>query len=59
MLRFGHAWNDTARAAFFRIPTVEQPFWEILSDRPAIEAALADPKRLRPLQHHYRGTVTA
>lgn len=59
MLRYGDTWNEAARLAFFRIPTVEQPLWEILTDRPAIEAALADPNRLRPLQHHYRGTVSA
>jgi hypothetical protein len=59
MLRHGDTWNERARAAFFRIPSVEQPLWEVLSsaDRSAIEAALADPARLRPLHHHYRAAT--
>lgn len=46
-------WNDLGRGAFFLIPTVLQPLWEVLSERNAIEAALADPNRLRPIQHHF------
>ena len=52
--RLGDRWNTLAREAFFLIPTVAQPLWDILSDRADIEAALADPNRLRPIHGHYR-----
>jgi uncharacterized protein len=53
MLRFGEHWNRAAREAFFLIPSVNQPLWEIVRDRDEIEAALAEPVRLRPIHHHY------
>jgi hypothetical protein len=59
MLRHGDGWNEAARAAFFLIPSVAQPLWHVLADRPVIEAALADPNRLRPLHHHYRAVALA
>src|SRR4051812_13423698 len=52
-LRQGVHWNNLARDAFFLIPTVPQPLWEIIAERPIVEAALADPNRLRPIQHHF------
>ena len=55
--RHGDRWNTRAREAFFLIPTVPQPLWDVLSDRPDIEAALADPNRLRPIPGHYRHAV--
>ncbi len=55
MLRLGETWNSRAREAFFLIPTVPQHLWEVVADRDLIEAALADPSRLRPIHHHYRG----
>ena len=55
--RQGAHWNDLARDAFFLIPTVPQPLWDILAERPLIEAALADPNRLRPIQHHFGSTA--
>jgi hypothetical protein len=57
MLRHGEAWNEAARVAFFLIPSVAQPLWYLLSDRAAIETALADPNRLRPLHHHYHAAA--
>jgi hypothetical protein len=54
MLRLGEHWNHSAREAFFLIPGLVQPLWEIVRDRAEIEAALADPNRLRPIHHHYR-----
>jgi len=52
--RLGDRWNALARDAFFRIPSVPQPLWDVLSERADIEAALADPNRLRPIHGHYR-----
>lgn len=49
----GTYWNGLARDAFFLIPNVPQPLWQVVSEREAIEAALADPNRLRPIQHHF------
>ncbi len=57
MLRFGNGWNAAAREAFFLVPTVPQPLWEIVRDRSEIESALAEPARLRPIHHHYRGSL--
>lgn len=57
--RLGDLWNTRAREAFFLIPTVPQPLWEVLSDRAEIEAALADPARLRPIHSHYRQVLAA
>ena len=57
MLRFGEHWNRSAREAFFLIPNVAQPLWEIVRDRAEIEAALAEPPRLRPIHHHYRSVA--
>lgn len=57
MLRFGNGWNAAARDAFFLIPTVPQPLWDVVRDRAEIESALADPNRLRPIHHHYRGGI--
>lgn len=51
--RHGGRWNDLAREAFFLIPTVAQPLWPVIHERTQIEAALADPNRLRPIQHHF------
>lgn len=51
--RHAATWNDLAREAFFLIPTVHQPLWEVLEERAAIEGALADPNRLRPIQDHF------
>lgn len=51
--RLAAHWNTLAREAFYLIPTVQQPLWEILTEQSAIEAALADPARLRPIQHHF------
>ena len=59
MTRFGHGWNTAAREAFFLIPAVPQPLWEVVRDRAEIESALADPTRLRPIHHHYRGLLSA
>ena len=55
MLRLGETWNTLAREAFFLIPGLPQPLWDIVPDRAAIEAALANPDLLRPIHHHYRG----
>ena len=52
-LRLGETWNQTAREAFFLLRTVPQPLWEVLCERTEIEAALASPNRLRPIQHHF------
>lgn len=52
-VRLGTEWNRLAREAFFLIRTVPQPLWEIVQDRATIEAALDDPNRLRPIQHHF------
>lgn len=54
MTRLGERWNALARTAFFLIPTVPQPLWNVIRERDQIEAALADPTRLRPIHHHYR-----
>jgi uncharacterized protein len=54
MVRLGSRWNHSAREAFFLIPAVAQPLWEIIGDRAEVEAALAEPGRLRPIHHHYR-----
>lgn len=51
--RLAPRWNDLAREAFFLIPRVAQPLWEVIADRALVEAALADPNRLRPIQHHF------
>ncbi|MCS6244452.1 MAG: hypothetical protein H2172_11430 [Opitutus sp.] len=42
-----------ARDAFSLIPTVAQPLWAVLEERADIEAALADPNRVRPIHGHY------
>jgi hypothetical protein len=55
MTRFADRWDAAAREAFFLIRSVPQPLWEIVRDREQIEAALAEPKRLRPIHHHYAG----
>ncbi|MDF3056222.1 MAG: hypothetical protein K0R17_437 [Rariglobus sp.] len=52
--RLGDRWNTRAREAFFLIPSVPQPLWNVLSDRADIEGALADPNRVRPIHGHYR-----
>jgi hypothetical protein len=52
-LRLGEEWNQLAREAFFLIRAVAQPLWDVLSERTEIEAALNDPNRLRPIQHHF------
>lgn len=53
--RLADRWNEQARAAFFQIPRVAQPLWEVLTtaDRTAVEAALAAPERLRSIHHHF------
>jgi hypothetical protein len=51
--RYAADWNDLARKAFFLIPTVSQPLWDVVEEREVIEAALADPNRLRPIHHHF------
>ncbi len=51
--RLAPRWDTLAREAFFLIPTVEQPLWDIVSERAEIEAALAEPQRLRSIHHHY------
>ncbi len=55
--RLGDRWNTRAREAFFLIPTVAQPLWEVVAERTDIEAALADPNRLRPIHGHYRHAI--
>jgi uncharacterized protein len=57
--RLGDRWNTRAREAFFLIPTVAQPLWEVVAERTDIEAALADPNRLRSIHGHYRHAVPA
>ena len=57
MVRLGEHWNQAARDAFFLIPNVAQPLWEIVRDRAEIEAALAEPPRLRPIHHHYCAAI--
>lgn len=52
-VRLGSEWNSLARAAFFLIRTVPQPLWEVVTERTSVEAALDDPSRLRPIQHHF------
>lgn len=59
MLHLGESWNILAREAFFLIPSVSQPLWDVVSERDTISAALADPNRLRPIHHHYRGPLVA
>jgi hypothetical protein len=51
--RLGDRWNRRARDAFFLIPTVPQPLWDVLGERAEIEAALVDPNRVRPIHGHY------
>ena len=58
-LRHGADWNRSARAAFFLIPAVPQPLWDVVPERDAVERALADPSRLRPLQHHFAPPLRA
>jgi len=57
--RLGDHWNILARESFFLIPTVVQPLWPVLNDLHAIEAALADPNRLRPIHSHYHAKPAA
>ena len=57
--RLGDRWNRRARDAFFLIPTVAQPLWNVLSERADIEAALADPNRVRPIHGHYHVSKAA
>ena len=52
-VRLGAEWNRLAEAAFFLIKTVPQPLWHVVEERAEIEAALADPNRMRPIQHHF------
>jgi hypothetical protein len=54
MVRLGGQWDALARESFFLIPTVPQPLWDVIEDRATVEAALADPNRLRGIHHHYR-----
>ena len=57
--RIGDKWNKLARDAFFLIRSVPQPLWDVVSERPVVEAALNDPNRLRSIHHHFvalRGT---
>ena len=54
MLRLGEIWNVLSRDAFFRIRQVPQPLWHLVPEREIVEAALADPNRLRTIHHHYR-----
>lgn len=51
--RIGDTWNKLARDAFFLIRTVPQPLWDVVAERPVIEAALDDPNRLRSIHHHF------
>lgn len=57
-VRLAEGWNTLAREAFFRIPTVAQPLWDVLDEREEIGAALADAKLLRPIQHHFALSVS-
>ena len=57
--RLGDHWNALARESFFLIPAVVQPLWPMLNDLHAIEAALADPNRLRPIHSHYHAKPAA
>jgi len=57
--RLGDHWNILARESFFLIPTVAQPLWPVVSDLHEINAALADPNRLRPIHSHYRAKPAA
>jgi hypothetical protein len=52
-------WNTLARDAFFLITTVPQPLWDVVSERAMVEAALADPNRLRPIHHHFGSHLRA
>jgi uncharacterized protein len=52
-LRLSDQWNELARAAFFLIRTVPQPLWDVLFEQREVEAALADPNRLRPIHVHF------
>ena len=52
-LRLASYWDVLAREAFFLIPTVPQPLWEMISERSAVEAGLADPNRVRSIHHHF------
>ncbi len=53
MVRCGDRWNALARDAFFQIPHVPQPLWDVVADRALVEAALADPRQLRSIHHHW------
>lgn len=52
-VRHAASWNGLAQPAFFVSRAVAQPLWEILPERAAVEGALADPNRLRPIQYHF------
>lgn len=51
--RLAEEWNRLGREAFFLIRTVAQPLWDVVGEKAEIEAALNDPSRLRPIQHHF------
>ncbi len=57
-LRLGAEWNRLARDAFFLMRSVPQPLWDVVSERAVVEAALDDPNRLRPIQHHFAAKRT-
>jgi hypothetical protein len=57
--RLGERWNRRARDVFFLIPTLPQPLWGVLAERAEIEAALADPNRVRPIHGHYHARRAA
>ena len=52
-LRLAADWDRLGREAFRLIPSVPQPLWPILSERPVVESALADPNRFRSILHHF------
>lgn len=57
--RIGATWNRLASDAFGLIRTVPQPLWDVVSDRARVEAALDDPRLLRPIQDHFSASRPA
>jgi len=56
-VRLAREWNETARGAFFLIPAVAQPLWDVLrnDDRNDVTAALQNPSLMRPIDIHFAG----
>lgn len=52
-VRLGDAWNRLACESFALIRRVPQPLWEVVADRARVDAALDDPRLVRPIQDQF------